>query len=139
MKQVIVGGINTNLPVTPTPVYNELMGGNAAERKVSEDSRSLKIASIDAEIEKNTSMITAIRGVLVSGKIFTYGSLADADVKTITDLTQRNYSLAQEKVKIQVEKEAEDKSYNVRYADINTAIQNLTNDIAAIREAVEIV
>ena len=118
---------------------NAKKGVFAAERKALEDNRSIKISNLNAEIEKNTNAIITIRNVLINGKIFTFDSLADADAKTITDLTQRNYSLEQEKAKIQLEKEVEDKAYNIKYSDIDIAILGLTTEIASMREAKEVI
>jgi hypothetical protein len=107
-------------------------GDFATERMASEGKRSNRIATLDAEIAKNNSAITAVRGVSVSA------GLTDADTKTVVDLTQRNQSLTLEIIKIQAEKVAEDKSYNTQYANIDSTISALTDQIAKIREAKEV-
>jgi hypothetical protein len=112
-------------------------GAIQTEREAAQAARQPKIDAIRAEIAKNMDAINAIRSASIADKVVTFKDLADAEIKQIVDLDQRNRTLNGEIAKINKELGVLETSFHNREQVIAKEIVRYTSEISKLRDVTE--
>ena len=113
-------------------------GDIVTERALAETGWAERVSTIDAEMAKNSILIANVRAISISGKAVTYAAITDANVKTITDIDQRNKGLMIKRAEVQTERAGAEITWRNRNAVLDAAIHTAKDAIAYMREATEV-